>query len=588
MWANDTTVFGPSELENAAFGQYIAISDDGNVIMGASRGYTQGQAQVIVMERQGPELWGHRGAFIFETPAFITAATMSGDGTVVAIAFRNSIPVNNGDDIQVLPGSVTVYKWDGQYWQPHGEHQPQTPEPVPPLNEDDEDGESGSGRTEFGAGMHLSFDGSVLAVGDPTDNAMVGAIWVFYLDGGTWFQLGSDAVRPPHNDRGDAIGSDARAFSLSGDGSSVALFSSQSDQHGSAKVLVHRVVDLAWAVVGNAIVPGDFVPEATSTGFGSTSSLSYDGNAIAIGEPSYTTPETSTWTQEAPTRRGRVHVFDLGEDEWVRRGDAIVGTDSEQLGFAVALSADGTVVAASPDVYNMQTNADTGDVAVAAVRVFRWTGARSPAWEQVGPAIAMPLFNSAEAGLFGEAVDVSGDGSSVLVGARWAEDVLEDVTRNNGAMFVFRTSTPCFHGETLIELADGTVVKAKELAVGMRVRDTAGHVQRIERVFGGQRAPCVFLKRGALGPNVPDRLLILTPNHLVRLPGNGRVVRADEAAAQAGARGGYVPQPVHVYHLGLPDWTFLSVHNVMAETMSLGRHHDMQRSALAWPRSKRL
>ncbi|NDB18954.1 MAG: hypothetical protein EB027_06810, partial [Actinobacteria bacterium] len=46
MWANDTTVFGPSELENAAFGQYIAISDDGNVIMGASRGYTQGQAQV--------------------------------------------------------------------------------------------------------------------------------------------------------------------------------------------------------------------------------------------------------------------------------------------------------------------------------------------------------------------------------------------------------------------------------------------------------------------------------------------------------------------------------------------------------------
>ena len=105
MWANDTTVFGPSELENAAFGQYIAISDDGNVIMGASRGYTQGQAQVIVMERQGPELWGHRGAFIFETPAFITAATMSGDGTVVAIAFRNSIPVNNGDDIQVLPGS---------------------------------------------------------------------------------------------------------------------------------------------------------------------------------------------------------------------------------------------------------------------------------------------------------------------------------------------------------------------------------------------------------------------------------------------------------------------------------------------------
>lgn len=45
-----------------------------------------------------------------------------------------------------------------------------------------------------GHSVSLSFDGRVLAVGGPSDNASEGAAWIFKFDGSTYQQIGSKLV----------------------------------------------------------------------------------------------------------------------------------------------------------------------------------------------------------------------------------------------------------------------------------------------------------------------------------------------------------------------------------------------------------
>jgi len=140
---------------------------------------------------------------------------------------------------------------------------------------------------------------------------------------------------------------------------------------------------------------------------------------------------------------------------------------------------------------------------------------------------------------------------------------------------------PCFHGSARIELADGTRIFARDVRVGMSVRGIDNRVQLVERVVCTKQAECIFFRPGVIARNVPNETLIVTPNHLLRMP-SGQVMRADQVLYRF-CRGpktlaGPTLRPLTVYHIGVAHWTFIPVHGLHAETLSLSERDDRKRS----------
>ena len=92
-------------------------------------------------------------------------------------------------------------------------------------------------------------------------------------------------------------------------------------------------------------------------------------------------------------------------DEWLQAGDGISGEASEQAGYSVSISDDGTRMVVGAVAGRDDTDALTG-----VARVYDWDGS---AWEQVGDDIA----GDTSTDYTGWAVAISGDGDRVAVAA---------------------------------------------------------------------------------------------------------------------------------------------------------------------------
>ena len=91
---------------------------------------------------------------------------------------------------------------------------------------------------------------------------------------------------------------------------------------------------------------------------------------------------------------------------WNQLGDAIEGeAQSDQFGYSVSLSSDGTIVAISGRL-NDDAASDSGHV-----RVYEWDGI---SWNQLGDDIDGEAAND----YFGSSVSLSSDGTVVAIGAR--------------------------------------------------------------------------------------------------------------------------------------------------------------------------
>jgi hypothetical protein len=144
-----------------------------------------------------------------------------------------------------------------------------------------------------------------------------------------------------------------------------------------------------WNQLGQTIYGGEAHQAIFAT------SISYDGNTIAIG-----TPENNNFSQFS----GRVRVYDWNGISWVQRGANLNGVTEEQFGRALSLSEDGNIVA-----IGALGNSDNGNDA-GQVRVYQWNGA---AWLQMGNDI-----NGEAAGdIFGWSVRISPDGTVLMAGA---------------------------------------------------------------------------------------------------------------------------------------------------------------------------
>jgi hypothetical protein len=136
--------------------------------------------------------------------------------------------------------------------------------------------------------------------------------------------------------------------------------------------------------------------EANSDQTGWSVSLSADGSIVAIGAPYY---------QGDGTYRGNVRVYARNGTTWVQRGANINGeADSDFSGYSVSLSADGSIVAIGAP------NNAGGGYQRGHVRVYAWNGT---IWVQRGADID----GEADYDHTGWSVSLSSDGSIVAIGA---------------------------------------------------------------------------------------------------------------------------------------------------------------------------
>lgn len=294
-------------------GRGLSLSSDGSIVaIGANlnngtNGESSGHVRVfeningtwtqIGQDIDGEEEFDFSGADV----------SLSSDGTIVAIS-----GVNN-DDNGNNAGHVRIFENVGGTWIQIGQ---------------DIDGEAAD--DAFGAGLSLSLDGSIVAIGAPFNNlgglSNTGHVQVYENVGGTWTQIGQDIEGFFANGR---LGTDV---SLSSDGTIVAAGAPNSLNEAGI-VRIFRNQGGTWIQIGD-----DIVGEAADDRSGASVSLSGDGTIVAIGAP-----ENNGNGQDS----GHVRIYKNISNTWVQIGSDINGEDTFQHfeGMGLSLSSDATTVA---------------------------------------------------------------------------------------------------------------------------------------------------------------------------------------------------------------------------------------------------
>ncbi|KAL3942264.1 MAG: hypothetical protein SGBAC_003503 [Bacillariaceae sp.] len=356
-----------SEIADGDSGDYtgrtVALSADGLVVaIGApyhsSIGYRFGR--VLVYRRNG-DGWDQIGQAIDGDGVEHTAGfyvSISDDGSVLAVSF----PYANA-----RTGYVRIYKLVASNW----------------IQVGSTIGSEGLGDLP-GYSTAISSNGSVVAIGNPTNDGAgsnAGSVRVFRLNGANeWEQLGLDI---DGNTAGHQLG---WIVSLSGDGLTVAAGAPDIDMFGATRVF--KLNENSWVQVGS-----DILGDTSGADAGYSVSLSDDGNVVAVG----------AIYENGQAGSGRVYRLN-GSNSWEQVGSVIEGEASGDLaGFDISISDDGNVVA----IGSRDNDANGGNAGH--VRVFKLNGST---WEQVGAAM-----EGAAGDQFGTSVSISGDGSTVVIGA---------------------------------------------------------------------------------------------------------------------------------------------------------------------------
>jgi hypothetical protein len=325
----------------------------------------------------------------------------------------------------------------------------------------------------FGVSLALSADGSTLAVGayqedgaatgvggDESDDTAIGAgaVYVFVRSGAVWSQQAY--VKASNTDEDDLFG---YSVALSGDGSTLAAGAIFEDSAaagvggdeaddtsaGAGAVYVFARSGAVWSqqayVKASNAAAGDL--------FGHSVALSADGSTLAAGailEDSAAAGEGGDQADDSVPDAGAVYVFARGGATWSQQAYVKPSNTGagDRFGHAVALSADGSLLAVSSPWEGSAATGVDGDQAddsafgAGAVYVLARSDAK---WSQQAYVKAS---NAGAGDAFGTSVALSADGSSLAVGAGDEDsaatgvggDEADDSADRAGAVYVFASS----------------------------------------------------------------------------------------------------------------------------------------------------
>jgi len=254
-----TDIDGENAGDESGFA--VSLSSDGTIVaIGASRNADNGNlsGHVRVYQWDGSS-WNQMGSDIDGEATSDESGSMislNSDGTILAIGSQKNAANGN------FSGHLRVYQWDGSSWNQLGT---------------DIDGEAAN---DYSGRPSLSSDGTIVAIGAHVNDGATGAnsghVRVYKWDGSSWNQVGPDID-------GEAAGDQSgRGVSLSSDGTIVAIGAPTNDVigggAGGGHVRVYQWDGSSWNQVGD-----DIDSSADDAWFGICVSLSSDGTILAIG-----------------------------------------------------------------------------------------------------------------------------------------------------------------------------------------------------------------------------------------------------------------------------------------------------------------
>ncbi|KAL3772931.1 hypothetical protein ACHAWO_001130 [Cyclotella atomus] len=364
-------------------GRSIALSSYGHILVIGSPGYgTTDYGSAAVYFWNGGTSWARVGGDIYGSDKGSLSGSslaISSSGTTLAIG-------SPGSDGNMRAGSVKVYTYNGTAWNLYGSR----------LN-------GTKVADEFGCSVSLSSNGKTLAVGARYSGTWSGRVTVYSLDEGNFTQMGDAFEGAPFDRAGSSV-------SLSWDGKTIALGSPYSNANGtwSGHVGIYRWdgSGSTWGQIGNRIAG-----EASNDYSGTSVSLSFDGNGVAIGAVGndgvngVDSGHVRVYKQVSPhTPVPTLQPTPINQSNWMQNGHDIDGKASNgQSGQSVALSADGNTLLIGSPYYNVGSSADRG-----LCRVYRFNGTD---WKQLGG----DIIGLSSGERLGWSVALSADGSVAAI-----------------------------------------------------------------------------------------------------------------------------------------------------------------------------
>jgi hypothetical protein len=361
--------------------------------------------------------------------SFGTSIALSGDGNTLAVGApfeaSGSTGINSTpDEAAFAAGAVYVYAHIAGTWSQQAY--------VKASNSEAGD--------NFGASVALSADGSTLAVGAPFEDSGsnginnntpdesapdAGAVYVYTRVAGTWSQQAY--VKASNAGAGDNFG---KSVALSGDGNTLA---GGAPFESGSSTGINNAPDEAAAEAGAVYVyrrsAGTWSQQAyvkaSNTGagdrFGTSVTLSGDGNMLAVGAPLEDSGSTGIGStpDELATDAGAAYVFSRTGSTWSQQAYVKASNTeaSDNFGKSVALSVDGnTLAVGAPSEASGTTgiNSTPNESAFDAGAVYVYTRTAST-WSQQAYVKASNTSSNVE---FGTSVALSGDGNALAVGAQ--------------------------------------------------------------------------------------------------------------------------------------------------------------------------
>jgi hypothetical protein len=389
------------------------------------------------------------GSFIFGTymkattvvksSNYGTSVAVSADGSTMAVGEpgenRAATGVNGtGTGTATASGAVFVYTRSGTVWTQQAY--------VKASNTGAND--------RFGTAVALSDDGSILIVGAPGEasNAVgvggsqtnnlagaAGAVYTFARTGTTWAQQAY--VKASNTDAGDAFG---QSVAIAGDGMTFAVGApseasnaitytagtsgSQADNSlsGAGALYVFARNGATWTqhyyVKAAASDAGD--------AFGTSVALSQDGSRLLVGAPNEASAATlgtlGGFYDNTKPGAGAAYYYRRSGTQWLMAGYVkATNTDAgDRFGASVAISGDGkTIAAGAPDEQSNATGigpAGTDNSVLHAGAAYTYACDLTATNNACQSALYMKASNTATS-FFGSSVALSGDGTSLAVGA---------------------------------------------------------------------------------------------------------------------------------------------------------------------------
>jgi hypothetical protein len=243
---------------------------------------------------------------------------------------------------------------------------------------------------QSGYSVAFNYDGTVLAIGSPYHDFAKGQVNVYFRSGSSWSKRGN-SIENPLSLSNSLFGN---SVALSSSGNVLAIGSVDGyDGFGERRgyVEVYTWNGSSWTQRGSTLIGS-----SNNSDFGSSVSLSADGNILAVGEP--------LADHLSLTNVGMTRIYYWGGSNWILRGNIVGEAAGDYSGFSVNLSSSGNTIAIGAPI-NGGNGSQSGHV-----RVYDWDGS---SWTQRG----VDIDGEASLDRSGSVVSLSADGNIVAIGA---------------------------------------------------------------------------------------------------------------------------------------------------------------------------